>query len=584
MSDSLICSRFTTRRPFLGDHCGSLYILNLTNPTSSQGDLFTPNIAHGKAALACLRYLVAEKPLSDEKFKLYATTTWRWHLIASMGIRERQFAEPLSALEDGKSLPDDLSREIIVALYIFLTASKVDPWLEHWFLNKRLYDKLLFKEIYHYCIELSAWYRANKQHLEDRAAFETQIISTECLISWCEGLTDLQCVADHLWRRACHVWMWNSWKACQQVIAGYEQLVEIGIWVNHPDVVVPNDEATQLLKEEEAIVEANVKVGVLSKRSGKLFGNLNLRYAIFYLILQKERGSQRRFDAVIKAGDVDNMFGVCQANMSTALRFISSRVGFEESDEKKVLSEAMIFIQDAIDEDSRNPRNYEQLGHLYDQEGKKEGALKAWKTGLALDTNGKTCCGEEYYQQKVWSLTRDDVGSATPDYEGVIAVLEEAIKYAPAFSNSRWYHQMADIWNSLWDDLAETYIDHELFEETRQFNWRAYCNVLTEATTFDPSGAHSHFHSWVTKAKDLKEYQYFELAIEILERGIETTSQTKTKAAIEARANFEFALGETFCAMTRWEDAVSPLEDSSTTTPPSPRSTAAPQPAYPTPL
>jgi len=557
----------------------------LTNPTSSHGDLFTPNIAHGKAALACLRYLIAEKPLSDEKFKLYATTTWRWHLRASMGIRERQFAEPLSALEDGKSLPDDLSREIIVALYIFLTTSKVDPWLEHWFLDKRLYDKLLFKEIYHTCIELSAWYRANKRHLEDQAAFETQVISTECLISWCEGLPDLQCVADHLWRRACHVWMWNSWKACRQVIAGYEQLVEIGIWINHPDVVVPNDEATQLLKEEEAIVEANMKDGVLSKRSGKLFGNLNLRYANFYLILQKERGSQGHFDAVIKAGDVDNMSGVCQANMSTALSFISSRVGFEESNEKKVLSEAMIFLQDAIDEDPENPRNYEQLGHLYDREGKKEDALKAWKTGLALDTNGETCCGEKYYQQKVWSLTKDDVRSATPDYEEAIAVLEEALKYAPAFSNSRWYHQMADMykkkgdlegarrtyraymesdpsWNSLWKDLAETYIDHELFEETRQFNWRAYCNALTEATTFDPSGAHSHFNSWVTKAKDLKEYQYFELAIEILEHGIETTSQTKTKAAIEARANFEFALGETFCAMTRWEDAVSSLEDS----------------------
>jgi pentatricopeptide repeat protein len=555
----------------------------LTNPANSHGDLFTSNIAHGKAALACLRYLIAEKPLSDEKFKLYAITRWRWHLRASMGIRERGFAEPLSALEGGKSLPDDLSQEIIVALYKFLTTSKVDPWLEYYFLEKRYWDKQLFKEVYHTCIELSAWYRVNKQ---DQTAFETHGISTESLISWCSGIPDLQYVADRLWPRACHVWLWNSWKACMPVICGYDRLVELDIWTNHPDIVVPSDEAIQLLKEEERIVEANEKDTQRSKSSGKLFGNLSLRYANFYLILQKERGSRKHLDAVTTAGEVDDMSGVCQANISVALNFLSGRVGFEQSNKEEVLSEAMTCIRNALAEDpDGNPRYYEHLGYLYHREGRKDDALEAWKTGLALDPDGETCCGEEYYQQKVWKLTRKDLGCTTPDFNGAIAVLEEAIKNDPGNANSRWFHQMASMykekgdlegarrtyranmefdpsWNSQWEDLADAYIDKELFEETRQFNWRAYCSALTEATIFDPSGAHSHLNCWVKKAETLKGYQYFELAVEILEHGIETTSQMKTKAAIEARANFEFKLGETFCAMTRWEAAVSSLEDS----------------------
>jgi tetratricopeptide (TPR) repeat protein len=118
------------------------------------------------------------------------------------------------------------------------------------------------------------------------------------------------------------------------------------------------------------------------------------------------------------------------------------------------------------------------------------------------------------------------------------------------------------IWSLEWMNLAETYIDMELFDETRQFDWCAYCNVLTEATILNPSEASSYLISWVRKAETLKDYQYFELAVEILEYGIETISQMKTKAAIEARANFEFALGETFCAMMRWEAAISSLEDS----------------------
>jgi tetratricopeptide (TPR) repeat protein len=557
----------------------------LTNAANSHGDLFTSNIAHGKAALACLRYLIAEKPLSDEKFKLYAITRWRWHLRASMGIRELEFAEPLSALEGGKSLPDDLSQEMIVALYKFLTTSKVDPWLEYYFLEKRHWDKESFNEVYHTCIELSAWYRVNKQHLEDQTALEKHGISIESLLSWCEGLPDLQCVADRLWPRACHVWLWNSWKACMPVIYGYERLVELDIWINHPDILAPSDEATQLLKEEEKIVEFNEKDTLGSKSYGRLFGNLSLRYANFYLILQKGPGSRKYLDAVTTAGEVDDMSGVCQANISVALNFISNRVGFELSNKEEVLSEAMTCIRDALDEDPGNPRYYEHLGYLYYREGRKDDAFEAWKTGLALDIERETCCGEEYYQQKVWDLTRRDLGCTTPDYNGAIAVLKEAIKIDPGNASSRWFHQMADmykeigdlegarrtyraimesdpIWSSKWEDLAKTYIDEELIDETRQFNWRAYCNALTEATILDPSGARSHLNCWVQKAEQLKEYQYFELAVEILEHGIETISQMKTKAAIEARANFEFALGKVFCAMTKWVAAVSSLENS----------------------
>jgi len=556
----------------------------LMNPANPHGDLFTPNIAHGKASLACLRYLIAEKPLSDEKFKTYAITRWRWHLRASLGIPERAFAEPLSALKSGKPLPDDLSQEIIVALYKFLTTSKVDPWLEDSFLQKRDWSEHVFNEVYHTCIELSAWYLINKQHLEDQAAFGKHGISTETLLSWCEGVPDLQCVADPLWRRACHVWLWNTWKSCMPVQKGYERLVELDIWTNHPDILAPNDAATHLLNEEARVVEANEKDTLGSKTSGRLFGNLSLRYANFYLILEKGYGSRKHLDAVITAGEVDDMSGVCQANISVALTYISHRIGFEKSDEEEVLSEAMTCIQDGLLEDPENPRYYEHLGYLYHEQDQEQKAFEAWKTGLGLDLERETCCGEEYYQRKVWEFTKNSKCSE-PDYHGAIAVLKEAIENDPGNATTRWLHQMADIykeigdleaarrtyraliesdpiWSSHWEDIAKTYIDKDVFDDTRQFNWRAYCNALTDATIFDPSGAHSHWNCWVRKAEELKQYQFFHLAVDLLEYGIETASQMNTKAATEAQGDFEFELGNTFCAMMKWEAAVSSFEDS----------------------
>ncbi|KAH8756905.1 hypothetical protein BGZ57DRAFT_996960 [Hyaloscypha finlandica] len=556
----------------------------LMNPTNSHGDLFNSNIAHGKAALACLRYLIAEKPVKDEKFKLYAVTRWRWHLRASMGLKERGFAEPLPALEGGSPLPSDVAQEIIVTLYQFLRSSKVDPWLEHYFCEKYYWEKQLFNEVYHTCIELSAWYRVNKHHLEDGKAFEKHGINTLSLLAWCEGLPDLQCIADRLWPRACHVWIHNTWKVWRVVYHGYERLVELDIWINHPDILVPNNEATGLLKEEAKIVEANEKNRMGSKSSGKLYGNLSLRYANFYLILQKELGSRDHLKAILTAGDNDEMSGVCQANISVALNFLAGRAG--ATDKEQARSQAMANILDALDEDpDGNPRYYEHLGHLYTRDDKEDEALAAWKRGISLDPDNETCLREEFYQLKVYKLTRDDYGCTTPDYDAAIAVLEEAIREDPGNANSRWFHQMATMykkkgdlegarrtyranfhfdpsWNSHWEDLAETYIDKEVFEETRQFNWRGYCDALAEAAVLDPSRAHSHLHCWVSKATKVKEYQYFELAVEMLEYGIETTSQMKTKAATETRARFEFALGETFCAMAKWESAVSSLEDS----------------------
>jgi hypothetical protein len=166
-----------------------------------------------------------------------------------------------------------------VALYKFLTTSKVDPWLEHNLCDKKRWENAIFKEVYHTCIEVSAWYRTNKQSLEDRTVLEIPETSTLSLLTWCEQLPGPQCVADRLWRRACHVWFWNTWTSCIAVTYGYEWLVQLDIWANHPDILVPNDEATQLLKDEEQVLEDNEKNTRGYKSSGNLGGNLNLRYA-----------------------------------------------------------------------------------------------------------------------------------------------------------------------------------------------------------------------------------------------------------------------------------------------------------------
>ncbi|CZR51237.1 uncharacterized protein PAC_01112 [Phialocephala subalpina] len=357
--------------------------------------------------------------------------------------------------------------------------------------------------------------------------------------------------------RACHVWLWNSWKNWMTVSSGFERLVELDIWTNHPDILVPNDDATRLLQAEAEIVEANEKN-------------------------KYELGSRVHLHAVTAAGENDEMSGVCQANISVALNFMAGRVGSSNKDE--TLSEAMAKIQEVLDEDDGNPRYYERLGHFYSRLDKEDEALKTWERAIALDHDHETCCREEYYQLKVYTLTRKDYGCTTPDHDAAIAVLKQAIKDDPENASSRWFHQMATMykekgdlegarrtyradmefdpsWNSQWEDLADTYIDKELFEETRQFNWRGYCDALIEATILDPSRAYSHWDCTVSKANKLKEYQHFELAVEIFEYGIETSSQQKNKAAAKARANFEFALGETFCAMAKWEAAVSSLED-----------------------
>jgi tetratricopeptide (TPR) repeat protein len=109
------------------------------------------------------------------------------------------------------------------------------------------------------------------------------------------------------------------------------------------------------------------------------------------------------------------MSGVCQANLSIACFFLAQRR--RTSNKGQLFSEAMTRIQDTLDEDpDGNPRYYEHLGRLYNFQDKEGHALEAWKTGIALDPDNLTCCREEYYQLKVYKLTKKDYGCTMPDY------------------------------------------------------------------------------------------------------------------------------------------------------------------------
>lgn len=583
------CGSLLDLVPVLGTAAGKSFEIHighetfqsyLTDPANPEDRLFSPTIAHGKAALACLRYLVSEKPVVNQGFGLHAVTRWRWHLRLSMGLREREFAEPLTALDGGSPLPMELANLIFGLLHQFLTTNSVDPWLEYYFLEGG-FRKLMFSEVYHTCVEVAAWCETNQLSLGDPTVLEAPGTDARRLSAWREGVSGLQCIVDPIWPRACHVWLWNTWTDWWAVLYGYESLVQLNIFTNHPDIRRESHKANQLLEEQEQVLKENESRSW--KTSGKLNGNLSIRYANYHLILQEEDGRRDHFDAIAAAGENDEMSGICQGNLSIACYSLGVR---NRSIKDQLFEEGIIGVREALDEEpTGNARYYEHLGRLYSALGKKGLALDEWRNGIDIDHDHLTNCREEYYQLRVYMLTDKDYGCVTPDYDAAITILEVAIRDDPANANSRWFHQMADMykkkgdlegarrtyranmefdpsWNSQWEDLARTFIDEKLYEEKRQFDWRGYCEALADATIADPSRASNHWGTLLDMAMRLKDYQHFGIAVEMLTYGVERTSQMKTKSAIEARPNFELKLGETFCSMAKWESAIPLLEDS----------------------
>ena len=537
---------------------------------SKHDSRFAKSVAHGRAARVCLLYLTANPPIKDDSLQTYAITRWRWHLRLSMGIQERQFAESLAALEGGTPLPPALAVQIFGLLFKYFSSEAVEPWLGH-HIQSKSHHKNLFWEVHHTCVETAAWCKTNKDALSDEAiAGLLDSNDPSKLRQWRDNIQDLQCTIDLLWPRACHVWVWNTSFDWWQAYWALDSLALLHIWGYDPSVLDETDAVRRVLEEEAKTVEENTK-SPSWKRGGKLEGNLSVRLANAILTFDAEGVTRERCDKTFAAGGFDVMSGVCNANLSIALYRLS----------KANLQEALDAVQEAIDEDpDGGPRNHYHLGQIYDHTEKPELAMEAWRRAVELDPQRTTNARCAVYQtQENELLARDP-----PAYEEAVRLLEHAIVDDPVNASNRWFHHLFDIhkktgdlqaarntyqrliafdptWHSYWEQIADTYIDQDEFERTRQFDWHSWCDSLAEAVVEDPSHANAYWTKWARKAEKLAEYQHFDKAVEILTYSVDTSARFSDKSARDAWADFQHTLGETLCKKGDWEGAVAPLEE-----------------------
>src|SRR5204863_4286860 len=83
-----------------------------------------------------------------------------------MGIKDREFAEPLTALEGGVPLPKEDAVELFGLLYRFLSSPVSERWIEY-HTARESHSCELFWEIHNTCVEIAAWCRTNKEALLD---------------------------------------------------------------------------------------------------------------------------------------------------------------------------------------------------------------------------------------------------------------------------------------------------------------------------------------------------------------------------------------------------------------------------------
>jgi tetratricopeptide (TPR) repeat protein len=155
----------------------------------------------------------------------------------------------------------------------------------------------------------------------------------------------------------------------------------------------------------------------------------------------------------------------------------------------------------------------------------------------------------------------------------------------------RWFHQLTDMYKKIgdldsarrtlreemafdpasrsrWEGIADTYFEGPDWDERRVVDWRGYCDALYEGIRTDPRHASDLWTTWCSKGDKMYDRQYFDIAVSILEYGLELatggddgTGRRDVVVCNDAdRARFELALGQTYCAMGRWQAAIAPLE------------------------
>jgi tetratricopeptide (TPR) repeat protein len=535
--------------------------------------------AHGKAARTCLLFFLSTS--CDTSFQLYALTRWRWHLRLSMGVNERAFAEPLTALDGGSPLPQADAIQIFGLLYKFLTSTAVEKWVEH-YAKDELHDSRLFWEVHNACVEIAAWCRTNKEALNDENIDQLQLgpVETTELQAFRDNIENLQTITRIIWRRVCHCFLWNTSFRWWTLNCLSNTLNLLQIYGYDPRLQVENTEALSLIKREQILAEEGAQKGW--KQAGKLRGNLSLHLANSMCIEQAEGISRDRYEAIKTAGGFDDMSGVCLANCSMLLYRMAARKKTDEG-RQALLEEGQAAIQEAIDDDPEaGPRYYYHLGQIYESfdPPQRELALQAYRAAIDRDPDHVTDARWEVYYTEEKSL----LAKLPPAYDEAVRLLEHAIKDDPANAGTGWFHHLADVhqkrgdlaaardtykrliafdsdWHTEWENVADTYIDKDVFEHKRTFDWRSWCNALTEAVDEDPSYAHVYWNRWKEKADVLAGYMHFEIAVDILSYGVEATAARTVRCAQKAHGEFLFRLGEILCKKGDWNEAIGPLEE-----------------------
>jgi hypothetical protein len=187
-----------------------------------------------------------------------------------MGLPERDWLEYPSVLDTGSPVPTELFHQIHQALGCFIDSDYAIPCITHVF-KFSLDTDISFDELYHTCIEVSAWLQINGKRIESTAQI------SETPNSGSSAVFGDQAIFNCLWPRVCWAWVWNSLADLQAVEMGYHTLVGLNIWGKNLTVNIGNEATKALLEEETAIMER--KKTSLSQSWGTLRGNLTIRYA-----------------------------------------------------------------------------------------------------------------------------------------------------------------------------------------------------------------------------------------------------------------------------------------------------------------
>lgn len=329
-----------------------------------------PQLAHGKAAAACLKYLLSG--CADLTFKPYALERWRWHLRHSMGVGDHHSAGP--APQGGSPMLPTLATTLFLHLYRFLSQQEAGDWIEVLVDNEN-YDRKCFWEVHYTYQDVSMWCQINRATIVDEALKDLGLDPTALsrLTKWRDTLDNPQVIARMLWPRVCRAFLWSSNPDPSPAYWSSGVLHALHIYAFGKRLSEERAETGHLLDVEQDLATQNASPKATGKQYGALRGTLTTHFANVMLQvgtidtrIQSREIAEDCLDAVKKAGRYDDLSGVCAYNVSVFLYEMVCHRRVPPGDELHVLRAAMDAVEEAIADDPEGfPRNYCHLGDIY---------------------------------------------------------------------------------------------------------------------------------------------------------------------------------------------------------------------------